>query len=55
MIYKNHFRFKKCFNIASTTDEHISFYLNYHSVGYFKVLLLFVTYTIIQGIISSEM
>ncbi len=22
MINKNHFRFKKCFNIASTTDEH---------------------------------
>ncbi len=32
LIYKNHFRFKKCFNIASTTNEH--FYLKYHSVGY---------------------
>ncbi len=34
MIYKNHVRFKKCLNIASTTDEHIHFYLNYHPVGY---------------------
>ncbi len=25
LIYKNHSRFKKCFNIASTTDEHIHF------------------------------
>ncbi len=33
-IYKNHFRFKKGFNIASTTDEHIHFYLNYYSVGF---------------------
>ncbi len=33
-IYKNNFRFKKCFNIASTTDEHINVYLKYHSVGY---------------------
>ncbi len=32
-IYKNHFRFKRGFNIASTT-EHIHFYLNYYSVGY---------------------
>ncbi len=32
LIYKHHFRFKKCFNIASTTNEH--FYLKYHSVGY---------------------
>ncbi len=31
-IYKDHFRFKKGFNIASTTDEHIYFY-NY-SVGF---------------------
>ncbi len=31
-IYKNPW-FKKCFNIASTTDEHI-LYLNNHSVGY---------------------
>ncbi len=30
----NHFRFKKCFDIASTADEHITLYLNYHSVGY---------------------
>ncbi len=30
-IYKNHFWFKKCFNIASTTDEYIFFYLNNHS------------------------
>ncbi len=27
-IYKNHFRFKKGFNIASTTDENINFHLN---------------------------
>ncbi len=33
-IYKNHFRFKKGFNIASTTDEHINFYLNYYFVGF---------------------
>ncbi len=34
MDLQNHFRFKKGFNIASATDEHIYFYLNYHSVGY---------------------
>ncbi len=33
-IYKNNFKFKKCFNIASTTDEHIDFYMNYYSVGF---------------------
>ncbi len=33
LIYKKHFRFKKCLNIASSTDKHIT-YLNYHSVGY---------------------
>uniref|UniRef100_A0A671QY77 Protein-glutamine gamma-glutamyltransferase K n=1 Tax=Sinocyclocheilus anshuiensis TaxID=1608454 RepID=A0A671QY77_9TELE len=27
----------KCFNIASTTDEHINFYLNYQSVGYLTI------------------
>ncbi len=30
----DHFIFKKCFNIASNTDEHIHFYLNYLTVGY---------------------
>ncbi len=29
--------FKKGFNIASTTDEHIHFYLNYCSVGFLTV------------------
>ncbi len=29
-IYKNHVWFKKGFNIASTTDGHIHFYLNYY-------------------------
>ncbi len=42
-IYKNHFRFKKDFNIASTTDGNIHFYLNYHSVGIFDHVLLIIT------------
>ncbi len=42
-IYKNHFRFKKGFNIASTTDEHIHFYLNYYSVGFLNHVLLIIT------------
>ncbi len=33
-IYKNNSRFKKCLNIASTADEQIYYYLNYHSIGY---------------------
>ncbi len=33
---KTHFRFRKCFNIASST-EHIHFYLNNHSVDYFTM------------------
>ncbi len=36
-IYKNNFRIKKGFNIASTTDEHIHFYLNYYSVGFLTI------------------
>ncbi len=33
-IYKNHFRFKKGVNIASTTD----FDLNYYSVDFFLTM-----------------
>ncbi len=42
-IYKNNSRFKKGFNIASTTDEHIHFCLNYYSVGFLKHVLLIIT------------
>ncbi len=36
-IYKNNFRFKKCFNIASTTDEHVNFDLNYSLTMYYYI------------------
>ncbi len=42
-IYKNHFRFKKGFNIAPTTDEHIQFYLNCYSVGFYNHVSLILT------------
>ncbi len=42
-IYKNNFKFKKGFNIAQTTDEHIHFYLNYYSVVFFNNVLLIIT------------
>ncbi len=37
---QNNFRFKKGFNIASTTNEHIHIYLNYYSVGFLDHVLL---------------
>ncbi len=40
MINKNHFRFKKCFNIASTTDEH-SFLFELSLGRLFNHVLLF--------------
>ncbi len=47
---KNPSRFKKCFNFASTTDEHISFYLNYHSAGYLTMYY----YVLLKGFSLSN-
>ncbi len=53
-IYKNYFRFKKCFNIALNTDGHIIFYLNYHSVGYLTMYyVLLKGFKLIQILVIS--
>ncbi len=52
-MYKNHFRFKKCFNITSSTDEHSYLYYIALELLYIYIYIYIYIYTYLHHLLIN--